>query len=677
MKFMHPEFLWALFALLIPLIIHLFSFRKFRTVYFSNVRFLKEVKEENASRSKLKHLLVLLARLLAIFFLVLAFARPYLPGEENEGSRQDSAVSIYVDNSFSMEANGEGVSLLDEAKGAALQILDAYGEDDRFQLLSNDFEGRHQRLLTKEEFRNELQEVEISPRVKTLKQVLARQRDALRDFDDPVYFMISDFQKKITNLPEDSGLALYLLPMKAVRQQNIAIDSAWLLAPVNLKGQTATLFVRIRNYGEDRVESDHVSVSVNGSRKALSDFEMEAGASITDTLTFTVPESGWNSGVIEISDYPVTFDDKYYFTFYAPSRIRILSLNREEEDPYINGLAVASFTEVVNKAIGQVDYSEFDRYNLIILNRLEGMSSGLAAELRNYIENGGKVLFFPSGNMDPGPVNDFLGSVGADPYGPLREEATRVRQINTGSGLYANVFEEIPRNMQYPEVKKYFRILRPAYSKGEELLILKNNDPLLLRYSFGNGSLFLSAVAPDLEFSNFPRHSLFAVTLFQIAISGRATEDLAFVIGRPGVLTVPRPAGPAGESLKLKSISEEGIDLFPRQRLLGRRLLLNFDSELGIDRAGIYGLYEPGNDTLLRLLAFNYDRSESDISSYSPEELASLYPQQVRSVLEAGGSQLALRITEINRGRSLWQASLLLVLLFLFIETLLLRFMPE
>ncbi len=673
---MHPEFLWALFALLIPLIIHLFSFRKFRTVYFSNVRFLKEVKEENASRSKLKHLLVLLARLLAVFFLVLAFARPYLPGEEGEGEMQEAAVSIYLDNSFSMEAGGEEVSLLDEGKKAALEILDAYGADARFQLLGNDFEGRHQQLLTKEEFRNELQELELTPRVKTLKQVLARQRDALRKFEHPAFFMISDFQKSITKLPGDSGLNLYLLPVQAVKAQNIAIDSAWLRAPVNLKGQTATLFVRIRNYGDDPVESDHLSISVNGKRKALSDFEVDAGAAIIDTLRFTVPESGWNSGVIEISDYPVTFDDKYYFTFYAPSRIRILSLNGRESDPYISGLAVASFTELVNRAIGQVDYSEFDRYNLIILNRPEGISSGLAAELRNYIENGGKVLFFPSGEMDPGSVNNFLRSVGADSYGVLTEEQTSVRQINTESGLYANVFEEIPRNMQYPEVKKYFRIQRPAFSKGEELLTLKNKDPLLLRYAFGNGSLFLSAVAPDLEFSNLPRHSLFAVTLFQIAVSGQATENLAFVIGRPEVLTVPRPPGPGTESLKLKSISEAGIDLFPRQRLLGRRLLLNFDSELGIERAGIYGLYEPGKDTLLRLLAFNYDRSESDISSYSPAELASLYPQAV-SVLDAGGPELVLRITEIKHGRSLWQASLLLVLLFLFFEVLLLRFLPE
>lgn len=677
MKFMHPEFLWALFALLIPLIIHLFSFRKFRTVYFSNVRFLKEVKEENASRSRLKHLLVLLARLLAVLFLVLAFARPYLPGDEGEGAVQESAVSIYVDNSFSMEAGGEEVSLLDEGKKAALEILDAYGDDARFQLLSNNFEGRHQRLLTKEEFRNDLQEVEISPRVKTLKQVLARQRDALRDFKNPAYFMISDFQKSITQLPDDSALNLYLLPVQAVRQQNVAIDSAWLLAPVNLKGQTATLFVRIKNYGEDPVESDPVSISVNGQRKALSDFDIDAGAAIIDTLAFTVPENGWNSGVIEISDYPLTFDDKYFFTFYAPSHIRILSLNQEQADPYISGLAISSYTEVVNKAIDQVDYSEFDRYNLIILNRPGGISSGLGAELRNYIEEGGKVLLFPSEHMDPESVNEFLHSMGADSYGPVIEGETSISRINDESLLYANVFEEIPRNMQYPEVKKYYRILRPAYSKGEELLSLKNRDPFLLRYAFGNGSLFLSAVAPDPSFSNFPRHSLFAVTLFQMAISGRATENLAFVVGRPGALTIPLPDSRTEENLKLKSISEEGIDLFPHQRMLGRRLLLNFDSELGIDHAGIYGLYEPENDSLLRLLAFNYDRSESDISSYSPTELASLYPRQVKSVIDASNSQLSLRITEIKRGRSLWQASLLLVLIFLFFETLLLRFLPE
>ncbi|MBL0031994.1 MAG: BatA domain-containing protein [Bacteroidetes bacterium] len=82
MQFIYPEFLFALSVLAIPIIIHLFNFRRFKKIYFTNVRFLKEIKQDTQSKSKLKHLLVLLSRLLALTFLVLAFAQPFIPAKQ-------------------------------------------------------------------------------------------------------------------------------------------------------------------------------------------------------------------------------------------------------------------------------------------------------------------------------------------------------------------------------------------------------------------------------------------------------------------------------------------------------------------------------------------------------------------------------------------------------------------
>ena len=94
MKFLYPQFLYALTALAIPIIIHLFNFRKFKTIYFSNVRFLKEVKQQTKAQSELKHLLILLSRLLAITSLVLAFAQPYIP--ENNQIVVDNKLSVFM-----------------------------------------------------------------------------------------------------------------------------------------------------------------------------------------------------------------------------------------------------------------------------------------------------------------------------------------------------------------------------------------------------------------------------------------------------------------------------------------------------------------------------------------------------------------------------------------------------
>ena len=112
MKFLYPQFLYALALVAIPIIIHLFNFRKFRTVYFSNVQFLKSVKEKTKSQSQLKHLLILLSRILAITALVLAFAQPYIPVDDSSQQAKKHAISIYIDNSFSMDAENEQGRLL-------------------------------------------------------------------------------------------------------------------------------------------------------------------------------------------------------------------------------------------------------------------------------------------------------------------------------------------------------------------------------------------------------------------------------------------------------------------------------------------------------------------------------------------------------------------------------------
>src|SRR6478735_11554324 len=100
MSFLYPTFLWALAALSIPVIIHLFNFRKTTRIYFSNTRFLRQVKEETTQKRRLKQYLVLASRLLFLFFLVMAFAQPFLPAKEEMGQQQ--IICIYVDNSYSM-----------------------------------------------------------------------------------------------------------------------------------------------------------------------------------------------------------------------------------------------------------------------------------------------------------------------------------------------------------------------------------------------------------------------------------------------------------------------------------------------------------------------------------------------------------------------------------------------
>ena len=175
MSFLYPSFLFALAAIAIPIIIHLFNFRRYKTVYFTNVRFLREVKEQTDSRSRLKHLLILLCRILSIIFLVLAFAQPFIRNKSTAVNTGKKAVSVFIDNSFSMGQLMADVPLIEQAKLKAREIVTAYAADDEFQLLTGDFEGSHQRLVDKDEMLNLIKEVQPSTKSRSFSDIISRQ----------------------------------------------------------------------------------------------------------------------------------------------------------------------------------------------------------------------------------------------------------------------------------------------------------------------------------------------------------------------------------------------------------------------------------------------------------------------------------------------------------------------
>ena len=270
MQFLYPSFLWALLALAIPIIIHLFYFRRFKKVYFTNVKFLKEVKEETSARRKLRNLLVLLMRLAAIAMLVLAFAQPFIP-QDTEVQKGDKSVSVFIDNSFSMNALSQDVPLIEKAKQRAREVVEAYSVEDRFQILTNDFEGRHQRLVSKEDALSLIDEIKTTPSVKEISKVLTRQLQALNTskLENKSAYVISDFQKNISDFENfsDTIMEMNLIPLQSVQERNISIDTAYFDSPVQMLNQTNTLVIKVRNHSDDVAENIRLSLKHDGQTK--------------------------------------------------------------------------------------------------------------------------------------------------------------------------------------------------------------------------------------------------------------------------------------------------------------------------------------------------------------------------------------------------------------------------
>ena len=673
MQFLYPTFLYALLALAIPIIIHLFFFRRFKKVYFTNVKFLKEVKEETSARRKLRNFLVLLSRLLALACLIFAFAQPFMP-QNSTVKKGEKSVSVFIDNSFSMSSLSEDVPLIEKAKQRAREIISAYNVDDRFQILTNDFEGRHQRLVSKEDALSLVDEVKISPSVKEMSKVTTRQEQALNSgtTDNKTAYIISDFQKNITDVSsfQDTLIETNLVPLQSVQEKNISLDSAWFDAPVQMMNQTNTLVVRVKNQSDEDAENIRLSLKHEGQTKPIGTLNIRARSTTTDTVNITILKTGWHEAELNITDYPVQFDDKYYFTFNVAEIIKVLIINDGNPNNYLSSaFKGAGYFQVKNQNSKSLDYSKFAEYDLIVGNDLLSISSGLGSELKKYVSNGGNLTIFPGANANISSFQSFLQNMSANELQAFEKQERIVSDINTEEFIFKDVYENRNAALKLPVTSSNFKISSFASRGQERLLTYRDGSPFLSKYKLDQGNFYLCAAPLSEKYNNLVRNGeVFIPMLYKMAISTAKDKTIAHIIGQDDVIEADNFLTGSEMVYKLKGQAEEFI---PEQKIIGSKVLLGLNNQ--VKEAGFYNLFLDQEETLSKY-AFNYDRKESKLEYFNTSDLKALGGDNVNIIDGTAVADLTPIIGERSQGTILWRWFLILALIFLAIEVLLLRF---
>ncbi len=672
MQFLYPSFLYALLALAIPIIIHLFFFRRFKKVYFTNVRFLKEVKEETSARRKLRNLLVLLSRLAALAALVLAFAQPFIPQDANV-KKGEKTVSLFIDNSFSMSALSEDVPLVEKAKQRAREIVDAYSVEDRFQILTNDFEGRHQQLISKEDAFNLIDEVEIGPSVKEMSKILSRQQQALNSSknDNRVAYIISDFQRNISDFQAfaDTSFEVNLVPLQSVQEKNISIDSCWFDSPVQMINQTNTLIVKIKNHSEEPAENIRLALQHEGQNKPVGTLSIPPKAALLDTVQITILRTGWHEAVVSLTDYPVQFDDKYFFTFNVAQEINVLIINEEAPNKYLDAaFAGVDYFKITNQNSNNLNYAALSDYELIVTNGLQNISTGLSGELNQYVTNGGNLLVFPGVNAVAESYKSFLASFRANELQAFENQQRNVSRINTDEFVFNDVFENKNANLKLPVTQGNFKLTN-YNSRGEErLLTYRDGSTFLAKYKNGKGHLYLCAAPLSEEYNNLVRSAeIFIPMLYKMAISTAKDQQIAYTIGKDDVIEADNKLSGTELVYKMKGKAEEFI---PEQKIIGPKVMLSVNNL--VTEAGYYDLFLKEEEQLSEY-AFNYNRKESELGYYNKTDLESIVDDRIKVIEANSAADLTPIIGERSHGIVLWRWCVILALIFLAIEVLLLR----
>lgn len=684
MRFVYPEFLFALSAIAVPIIIHLFNFRRYKKVYFSNIQLLKEVKEQTQSRSRLKHLLVLFARILAITFLVFAFAQPIVPGSNSDSIRGGKIISVYIDNSYSMEAEGVNGKLVDFAKEKALEIADEYSSTDQFQLVTNNFEGIQQRLLSKEEFIEMVQDVQLSSSTRSLSEIVSRQLDVVNKAEEGAkrLIWISDFQKStsdLENIQSKSLPKIICLPVNAQENSNLFIDSVWFDSPVHQLGAQEQVKVRIRNNGSAAVENSPLYLYINGNQKAVSNFTVEANNYSDSSLYFTNIETGVQQCEIKLSDAHMTFDDSYYFAYTVQEKVGVLSLYDESKNDTISSISRLFrndkyFTLKSVKAL-QVDYASLPKNNLVILEDLNNISSGLSSELTRFVQSGGSVLFFPGYKSDINSLNNFLNENKAALIVSRDTSSVKTEAINYREPFFRGMFDKDPEKIDLPQVKLHYKTEKRVLNNKETLLQLKNGDDFLYRIQSGNGFIYCSTVPLDERSGNFSRHAIFVPVVLRIAEWSQNSGILFRTIGKNEAFDIPRIDLAPDKTIEIKN-STGDFSVIPEMRNNGGSVSLFVHGQ--IQEAGNYAAYY--NQELIQGIGFNYDRKESDLSCYNDQELTAAFEKngiKDFKIYESSNQEIPVSLEAIDDTQSYWKICLYLVLLFVLMEILLLRFIKN
>jgi hypothetical protein len=653
MTFLNPAAFWGLFLVAIPIIIHLFNFRKVKKLYFSNVAFLTSVNTQSKSKSTLKKLLVLLFRILAIVALVLAFAQPVKTLTQ---SNLATSRAYYLDNSLSMgRQSANGNDLFSESVNLFSSLTASNQANGSIAFTTNDFDQFHRPIYLKK-ISELLSDLSLSNKMVDFERVQSKLK-RIEDGSKEVV-IISDFQKNsYSNLDQafsDTTLHYSLFKLSSGQDQNLFVDSVLLDNPIGLPTKN-NLGIRITNIGDAAVKNALLKVLCNGNQ--LSSFGVDMEANSSTWVEIMLPENRNIIGnyEVEIEDKAFALDNKFYFNIGAFDRPTIFQIFQNKPNPYLN--AVYSNEEYFDRhlaEIGKVSAADMMKSDLIVLDHLEDIPAWLLNQLNDFDKT---ILVFPSGKMN-------LSSLETLTKTPIQTSLDTSRYDLASSGLehpfFQSVFSQTDKNPQMPWVKRTIELP----SGLERILTTTSGANVLSRLGT---HIYVFGSSLDDQHTNLIKHGLFLPLMYKLSLSARQSPVLSYTIGDQ---MIPLRNDTSFVNGKLKLHHRDGV-IVPCLNTIDGLLYLEVPAIL--DQPGFYQMVSDG-DTL-GTLSFNLPRRESQLEVLTDDEMTTILEGKSNvelSIIEdAVGYADAL--TSEREGFPLWKYALLLALIFLVVEMTLLR----
>ena len=640
MQFKHPEILYFLFLLVIPILVHLFQLRRFKKEYFTNVQFLKELSIQTRKSSTIKKWLLLATRLLLLTFLILAFAQPFFSAKDSKKSSNE--MYIILDNSFSMQAKGKKGELL---KRAVQDLLEHTPQSQNFSLITNSDNYWNTDIKS---IQKDLQDLKYSASPFRMENLIAKVNARKSAFNKDI-LVITDAvgleEKQTKSFKKDDNV--YFSIPQAEQKYNIAIDSVFIQ-------QTLDNFYEIG-----------VKLSANGDgfkgipialynknkliAKTLLNFETNA-----KTINFTIPKEDFH-GYVSITDKGLAYDNTYYFSISKPIKTNVISIGDNDKSNFLARIYTNDEFNYTNFPIANLDYNLLEKQDAIVLNELSTIPQALQTTLKSFVNKGGNLIIIPAQENNLTALNSFMANFGALQFKTATTTEKKITKINFNHPLFSTVFEKKIDNFQYPTTKISFNLssVTPA--------VLSYDDQSAFLTSLPNAlsSVYVFAAPINKINSNFQNSPLIVPAFYNMSQNSQKSGVNAILIGESQPFVVDALVA-KDEILTVKNAAERFI---PIQKLLNTKVKMTFGDNP--KEAGNFGIFN--NENLVQNISFNYIRTEGNLTSANPKAAANFK--------EINDIETLFNTIQTNRtDTQIWKWFVILALLFLVVELLIQKF---
>ena len=698
MTFLNPLLLLAGLGVALPILAHLLNRYRVKHTPWAAMQFLNRNVRVRSRQLRLKDLLLLLLRCLAVLLLAFALSRPasqspdgtWLPGERRAG------VVIALDASFSMEHSDGNSTRFERAVEHIGVITERIHSGDPVSMVL--LGGEHRVVLRNmafdpERFRAILQKQIASPESLDLDSVPKRLKELAEDMDahQKEIYIVTDVQTRVwdhrsvrlRDAFKDLGesASVFMVPVPG-DPDNLAVTDLNLVSGALRKGTVARYQATVRNCGPSPVSDVEVQCRADGVQIDSKQIPLiHPGSSETVSLFVPFHNAGPTRIIAEINGDSLTTDNVRRVVAVVRDRVSVLCVDGSSGDA--GRLIVAALlarddgAEDEDYVVRSVPWLSFPAQDLedvdvIVLANVPEITSEQAQRLSHYVRQGDGLVWFAGDQVKVTEWNERSRE------GPNQLLPAAIGQVVDSSDVLG---AGKPLDPSMPD----HAVCRPLRSLPEDLLsetrflkqlqvqptaagfpvlnLAGSDSPILLEHSLGRGHVFMFTTSAETTWNNMALTPVFPMLMQQIVtyLAGREFEQPRIV---GDSLSLSYTEQPDASDAVFDTPAEQTITVPVREYRNQYVALLENAQEAGFYVARV-SVQAPGMP-----VAVNVDTRESDVACLGESELG--------TSLEGTGITVATTKTDLlaaiettRTGRSSWRFFMIAGLAILLIECLL------